>query len=41
MGLVHLSLEDLAHSTVAKPFEHLVIADGVADHDRPIVAFRG
>ena len=36
-----LSLEDLARSGLAEPFEHLVMADGVADHDRPIVAFRG
>ena len=36
-----LSLEDLARSGLAEPFEHLVMPDGVADHDRLIVAFRG
>ena len=36
-----LSREDLARSGLAEPFEHLVMPDGVADHDRLIVAFRG
>ena len=36
-----LSLVDDAHAALAELFDDPVVADGLADHDGPVLPFRG